>query len=187
MYIITMTEREDILLRLSRLIGAYRNVGPSRVGALVGCDGRFFKDIDAVGDRPARSVRRPTFDRVVQEFFAQGDQEAELQLPVRPFMDRSTACVPKQQVGALMPYTSTPPVPYIPPPSHDLQVGFYNFIARPMLEALDRLVSMERPLANLDVMQAHWISQMPAGVEVPGTPAPPPNPPPAEENGRARV
>ena len=32
-------------------------------------------------------------ERVVAEFFAQGDLEAELSLPVTPFMDRTTACV----------------------------------------------------------------------------------------------
>ena len=63
-----MTEREDLLLRLSRLLGAHRNIGPSRVGALVGCDGRFFKDINQRPGQEPRSVRRPTFDRVVQAF-----------------------------------------------------------------------------------------------------------------------
>ena len=53
------------------------------------------------------------------EFFEQGDLEAKLKLPVTPFMDRKTASVPKQQIG------------------------FYNFIVRPMYETMDRLVSME--------------------------------------------
>ena len=42
-------------------------------------------------------------------------------------MDRNTAVVPKQQLG------------------------FYNFVARPMFEALDGLVSMAD-----DIMYAHW-------------------------------
>lgn len=50
------------------MLGAYRNIGPSRVGALVGCDGRFFKDISQRPGQAPRSVRRPTFDRVVQAF-----------------------------------------------------------------------------------------------------------------------
>ena len=37
--------------------------------------------------------------RVVKEFFAQGDLEAELKLPVTPFMDRTTAILPKQQTS----------------------------------------------------------------------------------------
>ena len=39
-------------------------------------------------------------ERVVAEFFAQGDLEAELKLPVTPMLDRRTANVPKQQVSA---------------------------------------------------------------------------------------
>ncbi len=64
----------------------------------------------------------------------QGDLEAELRLPVTPFMDRRTACIPKQQLG------------------------FYNFIARPMFEAMDQLVSMEAPLSNLDLMCARMMT-----------------------------
>ena len=85
-------------------------------------------------------------ERVVAEFFAQGDLEAQLQLPVTPFMDRASACVPKQQVG------------------------FYNFVARPMIEALDGLVSMSGPLANLQQMQDYWIAKFPPDTEVPGQP-----------------
>lgn len=68
MYLRRMNEREDILLRLSRILGKHRQIGPSRVGALVGCDGRFFKDLSGRKGRAPRSVRRPTFERVVQEF-----------------------------------------------------------------------------------------------------------------------
>ena len=76
-------------------------------------------------------------ERVVQEFFAQGDLEAEMKIPVTPMMDKSTACVPKQQIG------------------------FYNFVARPMYEALDALISMEQPLANLDMMHKYWTAKLP--------------------------
>ena len=58
-------------------------------------------------------------ESVIQEFLAQGDLEGEMNLPVTPFMDRKTANVPKQQLG------------------------FYNFVVKPMFEALDLLVSME--------------------------------------------
>lgn len=38
-------------------------------------------------------------DRVVEEFFRQGDQEKELQLPVSAFMDRDNCSLMKQQLG----------------------------------------------------------------------------------------
>lgn len=41
-------------------------------------------------------------------------------------------------------------------------------------DALDQLVSMEIPLANLEVMQAHWAEHMPPVEGVPGgAPIPP--------------
>ena len=48
-----------------------------------------------------------------------------------------------------------------------------------LLHALDGLVPMELQIANLEAMQAHWIAQLPPGVEVPGAPVPPapPSPP----------
>ena len=76
-------------------------------------------------------------ERVVQEFFDQGDTEGSLGLPVTPFMDRRTASVPKQQLG------------------------FYSFVARPMYDALDGLVCMDQQVGNLDVMEKHWKSQLP--------------------------
>ncbi|CEG44992.1 3 5-cyclic nucleotide phosphodiesterase family protein [Plasmopara halstedii] len=38
-------------------------------------------------------------DRVVEEFFVQGDMEKQLGLPVSPFMDRDTIVIKKMQVG----------------------------------------------------------------------------------------
>lgn len=52
-------------------------------------------------------------------------------------MDRRTACIPKQQIG------------------------FYTFIARPMFEALDKLIPMIAPLANLDEMYEYWTARLP--------------------------
>mmetsp|Transcript_35894 Transcript_35894/g.59490 ORF Transcript_35894/g.59490 Transcript_35894/m.59490 type:complete len:87 (-) Transcript_35894:259-519(-) len=52
-------------------------------------------------------------------------------------MDRHAASVPKQQIG------------------------FYNFVVRPMFEAFDLLVPLELPLSNLDIMQAYWSEQLP--------------------------
>uniref|UniRef100_A0A7S0LSS2 PDEase domain-containing protein n=1 Tax=Coccolithus braarudii TaxID=221442 RepID=A0A7S0LSS2_9EUKA len=76
-------------------------------------------------------------ERVVQEFFDQGDLEATLSLPVTPMMDRNTACVPKQQIG------------------------FYNFVAKPMFEVMDLLVPMEHALSNLAGMYQHWETLIP--------------------------
>mmetsp|Transcript_44244 Transcript_44244/g.109960 ORF Transcript_44244/g.109960 Transcript_44244/m.109960 type:complete len:465 (+) Transcript_44244:470-1864(+) len=81
--------------------------------------------------------------RVTEEFLAQGDLEGELQLPVTPFMDRKSANTPKQQLG------------------------FYNFIAKPMFEAMNRLVRMDKMISNLDEMVEHWSSQLPPA-EAPG-------------------
>ena len=41
------------------------------------------------------------------------------------------------------------------------QLGVYNFVAKPMFEALDGLVSMAQPLGNLEIMYAHWSAQLP--------------------------
>jgi len=76
-------------------------------------------------------------DRIVQEFFDQGDLERKLGMPVTPMLDRNLACIPKQQIG------------------------FYNFVVKPMFEALDLLVSMEEPLANLETMHEHWRGKLP--------------------------
>ena len=70
--------------------------------------------------------------RVVQEFFDQGDLERTLNLPVTPFMDRTSCSNPKQQLG------------------------FYNFVAKPMFEVFDLLVPMEGPLSNLKQMSDYW-------------------------------
>lgn len=83
--------------------------------------------------------------KVVTEFFAQGDLEKDLKLPVTPFMDRSTACIPKQQIG------------------------FYNFVARPMFEAMDALIPMTGALNNLDTMYEYWSAQLPDDEPPPST------------------
>ena len=87
-------------------------------------------------------------ERVVEEFFAQGDEERSLGLPVTPMLDRATANVAKQQLG------------------------FYNFIVRPMYDAMDLLVDMGQHLANLDEMHAHWSEQAAARPPDPRLPRP---------------
>ena len=77
------------------------------------------------------------------------------------------ACVPSPNV----PHDAlTWPRPVRPPPSllsPYAQIGFYSFIARPMFEAMDGLVSMARPLANLEEMNAYWTAQMPTDTNEP--------------------
>jgi hypothetical protein len=40
-------------------------------------------------------------------------------------------------------------------------VGFYDFVARPMFEAIDLLVPMDVPLRNLDLMYDYWRAKFP--------------------------
>ena len=112
-------------------------------------------------------------DRVVEEFFAQGDLEAKLKLPVTPFMDRKHACVAKQQMGFYnfivkpMLEVSTPsPLP--PPLSAPASLASHA-ATLPHSQALDGLISMDKPLRNLEIMQAHWAGQLP--VAPPAQPA----------------
>jgi len=48
--------------------------------------------------RPAH-IYRKWVDRVMEEFFRQGDQEKRLSMPVSAFMDRDTTIIPKCQLG----------------------------------------------------------------------------------------
>ena len=80
-------------------------------------------------------------ERVVQEFFEQGDAEKRLGLQVTPMMDRELASVPKQQIG------------------------FYNFIVRPMYEAMAMLIPLERQFEHLESMQQYWRTKLPQDEE----------------------
>ena len=82
-------------------------------------------------------------ERVVQEFFEQGDAEKRLKLPVTPMMDRDRASVPKQQIG------------------------FYNFVVKPMYEAFAMLVPLERQFENLDVVMQYWREKLPVDEQPP--------------------
>ena len=75
-------------------------------------------------------------DRVIQEFYAQGDEERALGLEVSHLNDRHTANTPKNQLG------------------------FYNFIVRPMYDAFGLLVDLSVQQQNLDEMQQHWSAEM---------------------------
>jgi len=72
-------------------------------------------------------------NRVVQEFYLQGDREREAGLKVSPFMDRRQADVPKAQIG------------------------FFDFIARPIFEAFSKALDPDMPcLQLLDENKQHW-------------------------------
>ena len=73
--------------------------------------------------------------RVMSEFWAQGDEERRLGLKISPFMDRQNKQVAK------------------------CQVGFIQFIVRPLFDAFTELVVDElrtEIMENLDVNQARW-------------------------------
>ena len=57
-------------------------------------------------------------ERIITEFFAIGDSERELGLPISPFMDRHKANVAKAQIG------------------------FIEFIVRPMFDILERFLAV---------------------------------------------
>lgn len=66
-------------------------------------------------------------DRVMEEFFRQGDMERSIGMPVSPFMDRQTTSIPK------------------------CQIGFIEFIVLPLYQACAFfLEEMSTPIANLE-------------------------------------
>eukprot|EP00727_Mastigamoeba_balamuthi_P010979 m51a1_g6503 hypothetical protein (1410) ;mRNA; f:215860-220370 len=74
--------------------------------------------------------------KICAEFFAQGDQERALGLPVSPFMDRATANVPK------------------------VQVTFLDLLVRPLLDVLVRAVPQASPLIDsLRLNRTQWARQ----------------------------
>ena len=104
-------------------------------------------------------------DHSAQEFFSQGDLEQQLGIPVTPMMDRTTACIPKQQLG------------------------FYDFVVRPMFESLDlvrsialftflarhsrhelviiaKVLPMSQQLSNLESMYEYWTERLPENADI---------------------
>lgn len=72
-------------------------------------------------------------ERIGREFFAQGEREAALGLPVSPGFDRATADVPR------------------------LQCGFISFCARPLFEAFaEQFPALDLVLEQLDANLRHW-------------------------------
>jgi calcium/calmodulin-dependent 3',5'-cyclic nucleotide phosphodiesterase len=69
-------------------------------------------------------------DRLVEEFFRQGDREQELGLPYSPLCDRSTTLVPESQVG------------------------FIDFIVKPSFEILKDMLDVVLPLPTNPLEEA---------------------------------
>lgn len=72
-------------------------------------------------------------DLVLTEFFQQGDCERELHQPISPLCDRTTV----SKEGS--------------------QIGFINFIVRPLFEALSAACEVQEALENLAATEQHWI------------------------------
>jgi hypothetical protein len=64
-------------------------------------------------------------NRIMEEFFRQGDEEKRLNLPVSPFMDRATVSIP------------------------NVQLSFIDFICLPMFEAFMRVTGTREVLETL--------------------------------------
>ncbi|TPX33902.1 hypothetical protein SmJEL517_g03294 [Synchytrium microbalum] len=72
-------------------------------------------------------------EKVLQEFFAQGDQEKAMGLPVSPYCDRDIVNIPA------------------------CQIGFIEFICIPLYEAFDSFVPIPAVLENLTSNRSHWV------------------------------
>mmetsp|Transcript_43419 Transcript_43419/g.107326 ORF Transcript_43419/g.107326 Transcript_43419/m.107326 type:complete len:1401 (-) Transcript_43419:84-4286(-) len=71
-------------------------------------------------------------ERVTREFYAQGDREKELGMPVTRFFDRHSRQLAKSQLG------------------------FFDFIVKPLFEPLSKLLHVEHLLAQLEINREHW-------------------------------
>lgn len=84
--------------------------------------------------RPLRLARRWT-DLLLSEFFAQGDQERRLGRPLSPLCDRETVSLP------------------------DSQIGFIDFIVKPVFEAVQGCFNAWVPLQNLGTTYSMWVEE----------------------------
>merc|ERR1711916_51567 len=102
-----------------------------------------FADVSNPG-RPS-SLATAWSNRVVEEFFAQGDKERQRGIPVSPFMDREHAMVPKSQVG------------------------FISFVVLPLAENwAEALESGDEVIRNLQNNLEYWRSKVPFDETMPG-------------------
>jgi hypothetical protein len=71
-------------------------------------------------------------NRILQEFFEQGDRERALGRPISPLCDRDTVSLPSSQIG------------------------FVNYIVKPAFELMNRLVDIVEAIKNLDLYVEYW-------------------------------
>lgn len=77
-------------------------------------------------------------DRVLEEFFAQGDRERDLGRTLSPLCDRTTVKLSQSQIG------------------------FVNFVVLPTYEALGAVIDTDLQLANLKSYVKHWENEQAA-------------------------
>merc|ERR1711916_162920 len=81
--------------------------------------------------RPSKLSREWT-ERIMNEFFMQGDQEAKLNIPVSMFMDRNNTDIPK------------------------CQIGFIDFIVKPMFDAMVQFVEIHDAVELIGCNRVMW-------------------------------
>ncbi|NXX12023.1 PDE4D phosphodiesterase, partial [Podargus strigoides] len=122
--------------------------------------------------KPLELYRQWT-DRIMVEFFCQGDREREKGMEISPMCDKHTASVEKSQVGQRRGAGVGATGPGWGLSSAFLQVGFIDFIAHPLWETWADLV---QPDAQdiLDTLEDNreWYQSM-----IPRSPSPPPEGP----------
>eukprot|EP01137_Pigoraptor_chileana_P014748 Opistho-2@69780 len=75
-------------------------------------------------------------NRIMEEFFQQGEAERARNLPVSAFMDREQTSIPK------------------------CQVGFIDFIVKPLYEAVDSFVGFEVAMTNIGSNRDYWSQRL---------------------------
>ncbi|NXL71267.1 PDE4D phosphodiesterase, partial [Leptocoma aspasia] len=122
--------------------------------------------------KPLELYRQWT-DRIMEEFFQQGDKERERGMEISPMCDKHTASVEKSQVGWQPGDRAGGAGPGRGLSSASPQVGFIDFIAHPLWETWADLVHPDAQ-ELLDTLEDNreWYQSM-----IPRSPSPPPEAP----------
>ncbi|NXF32726.1 PDE4D phosphodiesterase, partial [Nyctibius bracteatus] len=122
--------------------------------------------------KPLELYRQWT-DRIMVEFFRQGDREREKGMEISPMCDKHTASVEKSQVGQRRGAGVGATGPWWGLSSAFPQVGFIDFIAHPLWETWADLVHPDAQ-EILDTLEDNreWYQSM-----IPRSPSPPPEGP----------
>lgn len=80
----------------------------------------------------AQRVALQWADRVLEEFFLQGDQERDLRVPISPLCDRHSVSKAKSQCG------------------------FVDFVVKPQFNALGRICNLEHAMEAMNSYTAYW-------------------------------